>query len=130
LTPYGLLKQVLLMTWLWAIFGGFYLVAYVFWVPHLFGNALLVIAAGGVTLAVGASLLGDGFARALELQASTTLPPIPLVRVRRALGGMILLAFVSVYLPPQGRIVAHWPLDLAITIVSGVIMIAYAVMDV
>jgi hypothetical protein len=54
---------------------------------------------------------------------------IPLRRVRRFLGGALLLAYLLVYLPPQGRIVAHWPLDLAITLVSGAIMVIYGIVN-
>jgi hypothetical protein len=50
-------------------------------------------------------------------------------RVLRFLGGVALLAYVSVYLPPGGRIVAHWPLDLGITIAAGVIMVTYGAIN-
>jgi len=39
------LGQILRMARLWSIFAGFYLVAYVFWVPHLFASPVAVILA-------------------------------------------------------------------------------------
>jgi tellurite resistance protein TehA-like permease len=129
LTPAAVVKQVFLMTWLWAIFAGFYLVAYIFWVPRLFGSLPVILAVAVVTLLFGAGFLLDGFLRALELQTSSPMRTVPLVRVRRILGGALLLGYLSVYLPPQGRIVAHWPLDLAITAASGIIMIVYGVLN-
>jgi tellurite resistance protein TehA-like permease len=129
LTPSALVKQVFLMTWLWAIFAGFYLVAYIFWVPRLFGSLPVILAVAAVTLLFGAGFLLDGFLRALELQTSSPLRTIPLMRVRRVLGGALLLGYLLVYLPAQGRVVAHWPLDLAITAVSGVVMIVYGILN-
>jgi hypothetical protein len=122
-------KQVFLMSWLWSIFAGFYLVAYVFWVPSLFVSLAEVIVVAAVTLVVGAGLLQDGFLKAIELQMGTKLRPLPLRRLRRFVGGAMLLGYLGVYLPPQGRVVAHWPLDLAITAVSGVIMVVYGIMN-
>ena len=121
------LKQILLMTWLWSIFAGFYLVAYAFWVPRLFSSLIVVALVILVTLALGGSILADGFSRALQLQTGASQKAVPFVRARQLLGGLVLLAYLSVYLPPGGRIVAHWPLDLAITVLSGVMMVAYAV---
>ena len=130
MTPSALAKQVFLMTWLWAIFAGFYLVAYVFWVPRLFsGLARRTGVVAAVTLVLGAGFLLDGFLRALELQTSSPMRAVPLRRIRRFLGGALLLGYLLVYLPPQGRVVAHWPLDLAITLVSGVIMVVYGIMN-
>lgn len=122
------LKQLFLMTWLWSIFAGFYLVAYAFWVPRLFGSLPLVVLVLVVTLALGGSILVDGFSGAMQLQTGRRVTAVPFVRFRKLLGGLALLGYVSVYLPPGGRIVAHWPLDLAITVVSGVMLIAYGIM--
>ena len=55
---------------------------------------------------------------------------LPDKRFWRVAGGLLLLAYVSVYLPASGRVVAHWPLDLAITVVAGMVMVAYAIADV
>jgi hypothetical protein len=123
------LRQVFLMSWLWSIFAGFYLVAYVFWVPSLFVSLAEVIVVAAVTLVVGAGLLQDGFLRAVELQTGTKIRALPLRRIRRFVGGALLLGYLQVYIPPQGRIVAHWPLDLAITAVSGVIMVVYGIVN-
>jgi len=122
---FGSLKQIFLMTWLWNIFAGFYLVAYAFWVPRLFTSLPLVVVVVLVTLALGGSVMVDGFSRAMQLQSGTALVALPLVRPRQLLGGTALLAYLSVYFPPSGRIVAHWPLDLAITVISGVVLLAY-----
>jgi len=123
----AVLLQTLRMSWLWNVFAGFYLVAYAFWIPGLLGIDVLAAASILVTLALGASLLYDGFAAALGLQYNRRLTrAIPYVRARDLLGGVALLLFVDVYVPSSGRIVAHWPLDLAITVLSGVVMVYYA----
>jgi len=125
----SLATRVFLMTWLWAIFAGFYLVAYTFWVPRLFSSIVVIIAVIAVTLVLGFGLLYDGFEAALALDEGEAITPFPGRRLRRFLGGFVLLAYVSVYVPPTGRIVAHWPLDLAITVVSGIVMVVYGVMN-
>jgi hypothetical protein len=117
------------MTWLWCIFAGFYLVAYSFWVPKIFSSLPLVILALFVTLALGSGLLFDGFSRAMQLQTGSSLRSLPMGRARRLLGGVVLLAYVSVYIPPGGWVVAHWPLDLGIAVVGGVIMIVYGIIN-
>jgi hypothetical protein len=117
------------MTWLWSIFAGFYLVAYTFWVPGLFTNLLVVIGAVGLTLLLGLGFLFDGFSTALALQGGPPARALPVRRLRRFAGGGLLLVYWLVYVPPQGRIVAHWPLDLAITVVSGIVMLAYGVQN-
>ena len=122
-------RQIFLMTWLWAIFAGFYLVAYVFWVPRLFSGLPLVIVVAAATLVAGAALLQDGFLKAVELQTGTKASPLPLRRTRRLVGGLLLLGYLAVYVPPQGRVVAHWPLDLAITAVSGALMVVYGALN-
>ena len=114
----NLLTRIFLLTWLWSIFAGFYLVAYAFWVPALFS-----------TLVLGFALLYDGFGAALSLGGGSPQRALPGRRFWRIAGGLILLAYVSVYLPASGRVVAHWPLDLAITVVAGVVMVAYAIAD-
>jgi hypothetical protein len=121
------LKQIFLMTWLWSIFAGFYLVAYAFWVPRLFSSLPVIVLVILVTLALGGTVLADGFSRALQLQTGASPKAFPFVRARQLVGGLVLLAYLSVYLPPGGRIVAHWPLDLAITVLSGVILVVYAI---
>jgi hypothetical protein len=125
----GLATRVFMMTWLWAIFAGFYLVAYAFWVPHLFSSVAAMVAVIAVTLVLGLGLLYDGFEAALGLDEGQPVTPLPGRRPRRLLGGLVLLAYVLVYVPPTGRIVAHWPLDLAITVVSGVVMIVYGIIN-
>lgn len=129
LTLSEVLVQTLRMSWLWCIFAGFYLVAYAFWVPGLFGSGLLAALLILVAVGLGGSLLYDGFSNALALQTGRRGGglALPFGRARVALGGAVLLAFVDVYLPPSGRIVAHWPLDLAITVVSGLVLLYYAV---
>jgi hypothetical protein len=117
------------MTWLWSIFGGFYLVAYTFWVPGLFANVVVMLGLACLTLLLGLALLYDGFSTALALQGGPPARALPVRRLRRFVGGGLLLVYWLVYVPPQGRIVAHWPLDLAITIVSGIVMLAYGVQN-
>jgi hypothetical protein len=123
------LKQLLLMKWLWRIFAGFYLVAYAFWVPQLFGSLPLVVIVVVITLALGCSILADGFSKAWQLQTGKAVKVVPFLRVRQLLGGLVLLAYLSVYLPTGGRVVAHWPLDLAITLASGLVLVAYGIID-
>jgi hypothetical protein len=117
------------MTWLWVIFAGFYLVAYAFWVPKLFNNTAIIIAVMIVTLLLGGGQLLDGFNRAVELQYGELSRPLPYRRVWHFLAGIFLLGYVSVYVPPSGRIVAHWPLDLGITVASGIVMVAYSILN-
>ncbi len=123
------LVRIFLMTWLWSIFAGFYLVAYAFWLPTLFSSLVLILPAIAVTLVLGFALLYDGFGAALSLSGGTPVRMLPGRRFWRLAGGVLLLAYVSVYLPTSGRVVAHWPLDLAITVVAGVVMVAYAIAD-
>ena len=123
----GLLTRIFLLTWLWSIFAGFYLVAYAFWVPTLFSSLPIVASVIALVLVLGLGLLYDGFGTALTLGGGQPLRTLPARRFWRLAGGLVLLACPSVYLPPDGRVVAHWPLDLAITLVAGVMMIAYAI---
>ena len=122
-------SRIFLLTWLWSIFAGFYLVAYAFWVPTLFSSLLIAIPLIVVTLILGFGLLYDGFGAALTLGGSAQGRDLPAKRVWRLAGGLFLLAYIPVYLPTDGRIVAHWPLDLAITVVAGLVMVAYAIMN-
>jgi hypothetical protein len=124
------MRHVLAMTWLWDIFAGFYIVAYAFWLPRLFQGPLLVILLVLVTLALGFSLLFDGFAAARRLQTGMPVGSLPFVRPRHLVGGVVLLVYIAVYLSPAGRIVAHWPLDLAITLLSGLTLVYYALVGV
>jgi len=123
------LGQILRMGWLWSIFAGFYLVAYVFWVPRLLASPVEVILAAALTLLIALSLLCDGFSSAIALQGGSALRVLPFRRLRRFAGGGLLLAYLLVYIQPQGRIVAHWPLDLAITAVSGAVMVVYGIQN-
>ncbi|MDA4114106.1 MAG: hypothetical protein OK474_08680 [Thaumarchaeota archaeon] len=125
----SLLVRIFLLTWLWSIFAGFYLAAYTFWVPTLFTNLLIVIPLVTVTLILGFGLLYDGFGTALTLGGGSPGRALPAKRLWRLTGGLFLLAYFSVYLPASGRVVAHWPLDLAITVLAGLVMVAYAIMD-
>jgi hypothetical protein len=117
------------MSWLWSIFAGFYLVAYTFWLPGLFSNLLVVIAAAVVTLILGLTFLYDGFSAAVALEGGPAAKTLSLRRLRRLVGGSLLIAYLPVYVPPQGRIVAHWPLDMAITVVSAAVMIVYGIQN-
>ena len=123
------IRKLFMVTWLWSIFAGFYLVAYSFWVPKLFSNLVVAIPVLIVILILGLSQLFDGFSRAIELQFGGTTQTIPYKRIWHLLGGVVLLGFVIVYIPPNGRVVPHWPLDLGITIASGVVIIAYSIMN-
>jgi hypothetical protein len=116
------------MRWLWSIFAGFYLVAYTFWVPNLFNNFLMIITVFVVTLIVGLSLVIDGFSKALELDTGKAVLTLPVVWLWRLIGAIFLFGYLLVYIPPEGRIVAHWPLDLAITLVAGIVMLAYVIL--
>jgi hypothetical protein len=126
----GLIKKISLMRWLWGIFAGFYLVAYVFWVPAMLDRLLFVVLVASLTLILGLSLLVDGFSRALELEYMEKPPALPFKRAREALGAIFLFGYLLVYLPPGGRIVAHWPLDMAITLLAGIIILVYAIWDI
>jgi hypothetical protein len=126
----NLLTRIFLLTWLWSTFAGFYLVAYAFWVPTLFSNLLISVPLVAGTVVLGLVLLYDGFGAALSLGGGSPQRVVPGRRLWRIVAGLVLLAYLSVYLPASGRIVAHWPLDLAITLLAGVVMVAYAVGDI
>ena len=123
------IRKLFMMTWLWIIFAGFYLVAYVFWVPKLFDNLALTIPVLILTVVLGFGQLFDGFGRAMKLQFGQLSWTLPYKRVWHFLSGTVLLCYVLVYLPPSGRIVPHWPVDLGITIASGAVMIGYSILD-
>ena len=125
----SLIKQIFLMRWLWKIIAGFYLVAYAFWVPSMFSRRTSVFLVISLTLILGLGLLADGFSKAFELEYGSRALVLPFRRQREALGGLLLLGYLSVYAPPGGRIVAHWPLDMAITLLSGAVMLAYSIFD-
>lgn len=128
-TNVGAASLVFKMSWLWSIFAGFYLLAYTFWLPSLFSGLVVTTLAAAVTLFLGFSFLYDGFSTAVALQGGPATKALSLRRLRRLAGGGLLLAYLPVYFPSQGRIVPHWPLDLAITVVSGAIMVIYAIQD-
>lgn len=116
------------MRWLWSIFAGFYLVAYAFWVPNLFNNLLTIIIVIVITLIVGFGLLYDGFSKVLELDTGKAIKALPVIWLWRVLGAILLFGYLLVYIPPEGRIVAHWALDLLITLVAGIIMLVYVIL--
>jgi hypothetical protein len=122
-------KLVFKMSWLWSTFAGFYLVAYLFWLPGLFTNLAILIGLAALTLVLGLSFLYDGFSTAVALQGGQEAKTLSSRRVRRLTGGGLLIGYMPLYIPAHGRIVAHWPLDLAITAVSGAIMIVYGIQD-
>ncbi|HEY9246037.1 MAG TPA: hypothetical protein VIO11_04240 [Candidatus Methanoperedens sp.] len=126
------IKKTLKIQWLWSIFAGFYLLVYALWVPNLFSTNLpVMITALAITAVIGLGLLADGFFRACELDKGPAMPALPFKRLWRLGGAVLLAGFLLTYLPPYGQIlaVAHWPLDLAITIVSGLAMLAYGIFD-
>lgn len=122
---WDLVKRIFLMRWLWTIFTSFYLIAYVFWIPTLFDNILIMILLSAATLTVGTGLLLEGSWRVLELDRNVRnkMPRLPQTRIWQFAGGILLLGYLLVYIPQEGRIVAHWPLDLAITAMAGIIML-------
>lgn len=125
------LKKVLQIKWLWSIISGFYLVAYAFWVPGLFSTNLpVMISVLAVTLITGIALLADGFFRELELENGSVMPELPLKKIWKFAGAVCLLGYLLVYIPPDGRIVPHWSLDMATTVLAGLIMLAYGLPDI
>ena len=122
-----LIKKIFLMDWLWKIFAGFYLVAYAFWVPALFDSLPLIVLVISATLILGLGLLADGFSKALELEYAVPPLALPSRRIWLTLGAVFLFGYLMVYIPPGGRVVAHWPLDLAITLLSAAVLLAYAI---
>ena len=123
-----IIKRIFLIKWLWNIFAGFYLIAYAFWIPTLFNDLIVIIFLFIITLILGGGLLTDGFFRANELNQGSIMPNLPFKRTWRVLGAMLLLSYLLVYIPPEGRIVAHWPLDLVITLLTGVVIFLYGVL--
>ncbi len=120
-------KKVFLMRWLWSIFAGFYLVAYTFWIPGLFNSLLMAMVVFAITLIVGLGLVADGFSKALELDSGNARETLPAIWLWRVSGAILLFGYLLVYIPPEGRIVAHWPLDLLITLGAGIVMFAYVI---
>ncbi len=123
-----LIIRIFKIKWLWTIFAGFYLVAYAFWVPGLFSEIFIIIAIIAITLMAGFGLLIDGFSKAYELDGGGVALNLPFKRVWRFAGAILLFWYLLAYIPPTGRIVAHWPLDLAITLVAGLVMLAYGIL--
>ena len=64
----NLIKKIVLISWLWEVFAGFYLVTYTFWVPVLFNRPSELVLVSSLNLIIGLSLLVEGFSRALELR--------------------------------------------------------------
>ena len=122
------LKRIFLMKWLWSLFASFYLVAYAFWIPTLFENLLITISLLSMTLIVGGGLLLEGLWRVLDLENNSkrNMPTLPRMRIWWLAGGILLIGYLLLYLPQEGRIVAHWPLDLAITTIAAIIMLMYS----
>lgn len=124
------LKKILQIKWLWSIIAGFYLVAYSFWVPNLFNtNLLAMISVLAITLIVGFALLADGFLRAGELEKASDMPDLHLKNFWRFAGAVLMLGYLLVYIPPKGRIVAHWWLDMLTTVFAGLVMLVYSIPD-
>lgn len=119
-------RDIFLMLWLWNIFAGFYLIAYTFWVPRMFTKIFLKISVFAITLIIGGGLLAEGFLRAMALDGGAIMPELPFKHIWMAFGGVLLLGYLWVYISPKGRIVAHWALDMVITLVAGVVMLAYS----
>ncbi len=125
------IKKFFLLRWLWALFAGFYLLAYTFWIPTLFDDLLIIIPLSAITLIVGGGLLLEGLWRVLELEKnnSRSMPTLPRIRIWWMIGGILLIGYLLVYIPQEGRLVAHWPLDLAITVVAAIITLSYSAMS-
>ena len=119
-------RDIFLMRWLWSIFAGFYLIVYTFWVPGMFNRIFLKISVFVITLIIGGGLLAEGFLRAMQLDSGTIMPELPFKHIWMALGGVLLLGYLSVYISPRGRMVPHWAWDMVITLITGVIMLAYS----
>ncbi len=62
----------------------------------------------------------------MQLDSGSVMPELPFKQIWMVLGGLFLLGYLSVYISPKGRIVAHCPLDMIITLVAGVVMLAYS----
>ena len=123
----NLIRKIVLTSWLWEVFAGFYLVTYTFWVPVLFSRPSALVLVCSLNLIIGLSLLIEGFLRALELEYGTIAPVLPFKRSREALGAVLLFGFLLIYALPRGRLVPHWPLDMTITFLTGAIILAYAI---
>ena len=123
-----MLRYYSMYRWLIAYFAGFYLLAYAFWVPHLFNNDwIIVIPTIAGTVILGMGLMAEGNWRVYELAKKTKQRKLPMRWLWQILGGTTLLIYVAVYIPEEGRVVAHWPLDLAITIIAGALIIVYGI---
>ena len=116
------------MQWLWTIFSSFYLIAYALWIPILFENIFVMTPILITTLGIGGGLLVEGAWRILEFEKNITkMPTLPQLGIWQFVGGVFLSGFLTVYIPDEGRDVAHWPLDLAITAIAGILILIYPI---
>jgi hypothetical protein len=126
----NLIRKIVLVHWLWEVFAGFYLATYTFWIPTIFENILAQAFLAALNLIIGLSLLTEGFSRALELEYGMAAVIMPLKRIREASGAILLLGYLLIYSMPRGRLVPHWPLDMVITFLTGVIIFSYAIWNI
>lgn len=126
-----IIKKAFQKRWLWSTLAGFYLLVYALWVPSLFNDLPVMISVLALTVITGLGLLADGFFRASELNKGPAMPDLPFKRLWRFGGAMLLAGYLLIFIPPYGQIraVAHWPLDLAITVISGLAMLGYGILD-
>ena len=103
----------------WDLIGAFYLLAYAFWTPFDVFVIDFMVRWPTVTFAV---LLGiRANLPSIYDEAERKFPfQINLPRIG---GGIALLLWSLIYIRESNRIVAHWPLDLIVTLLAGVILV-------
>lgn len=103
----------------------FYLLAYLFWIPVVISDIAVMLFVAFITL-VPCIMLGVFGLVELYLKRDPVGRVTYWIRKASQLwGGIVLLYWLNVYIPETGRIVAHWPLDLLITVLGGIIMLYY-----
>lgn len=134
-----LIREILEIRFLAALIGGFFLVAYAFWPFRLVGFIMAPVSAG-VTLFLGGLLLFEAYMRLVDLISDVQVkkpliipgrekPVIMFEGTGRLLAGSALLAWSLAYVNPASRVAFHWPLDLAVTVFSGALLIYYVISD-
>lgn len=105
----------------WDLIGAFYLLAYAFWAP--FDNLHVInVMVRGVT-ATFALTLGIRANLPSIYDESERKFPFQINLLSRIGGGIALLLWSLIYIPESNRVVAHWPLDLIVTLLAGVILV-------
>lgn len=132
-----ILRSVLESRFLTAIIGGFFLVAYAWWPWRMGMDPIMAAFYSLFTLILGASQLYEGYDKLqyMIVDPETEKPErekkstLPYEGSFRFFSGFMLLVWALAYVNPANRVAFHWPLDLAVTLIAGALMIYYVISD-